>query len=266
MKCPIIAACLAALLAAAAAARAEEIVVLSARDGATQSLLLTVPENGPPAAAAILFPGGPGLIRLRTEGGRIRLGEGNFVVRSRQMFVDRGIVTAVVDAPSDQPQGMDDAFRLGDKHAADIVRVSEELKRRFPGAPIFLVGTSRGTISAAATGSTPGSGIAGVVLSSTLFSAARAGPGLSRFDYSTIKVPLLLVHHAEDGCNVTPYREARKLAESRKYPLITVNGGKPPTSGPCDPFSAHGYLGKEKETVDAIVNWMLKKPYSANIE
>jgi hypothetical protein len=56
------------------------------------------------------------------------------------------------------------------------------------------------------------------------------------------------------------------LAEARQYPLITVNGGLPPTSGPCDPFSAHGYLGKETETVDAIANWMLKKPYSTNIE
>ena len=89
---------------------------------------------------------------------------------------------------------------------------------------------------------------------------------MSAFDYSKIKVPVLVVHHADDACNATPYREARKLAASRKYPLITVNGGRPATSGPCDAYSAHGYLGKESETVNAIVNWMLKKPYPENIE
>ena len=258
---------LAVLLIVAATSHAEEIVTLSARDGPTQSFLLTVPGNGAPAAAAILFPGGNGLIRLRNEGGRIRFGEGNFLVRTRQMFVERGIVTAVVDAPSDRLQGMNDEFRFGDKHAADMKRVSEELKRRFPGVPVFLVGTSRGTISASAIGGTPGEGITGVVLTSTLtLSGGNQGPGLSKFDYSRIKIPVLLVHHAEDGCFVSPYSEARKLAETRKYPLITVNGGKPPTSEPCEAFSTHGYLGKEKETVEAIVNWMLQKPYSTNIE
>ena len=257
---------LTALLATASAAHAQEIVTLPTREGVTQSFLLTVPADAKPAAVAILFPGGPGLIRLRNEGGSIRFGEGNFVVRSRQLFVERGIVAAVMDAPSDQPQGMEDPFRLGDQHAIDVTRVSEELKRRFPGVPVFLVGTSRGTISAASTGGTLGDGVAGVVLTSTLFLAARSRPGLSGFDYSKIKAPILLVHHAEDGCNVTPHREARKLADARQYPLITVNGGKPATSGPCEPFSAHGYLGKETETVDAIVNWMLKKPYAVNIE
>lgn len=40
-----------------------------------------------------------------------------------------------------------------------------------------------------------------------------------------------------------------------------VFGGAPPQSGPCDAFSAHGYLGKESETVEQMVNWMLKKPF-----
>jgi hypothetical protein len=45
-----------------------------------------------------------------------------------------------------------------------------------------------------------------------------------------------------------------------------VKGGKPPQSGPCDPFAAHGYFGKEAETVDAIAAWMLKKPFAKEIE
>lgn len=266
MRSSIIALAVCVLFAVAATARAQEIVTVSTRHGVTQSFLLTIPADGKAAAVAVLFPGGPGLIRLRTEEGRIRFGEGNFLVRSRQQFVDRSVAAAVMDAPSDQPRGMDDWFRLSDKHALDVTRVSEEIKRRFPGLPVFLVGTSRGTVSAAAAARALGDGIAGVVLTSSLFLGARAGPGLSGFDYTKIKAPVLLVHHAEDGCNVTPYREARRLAEARQYPLITVSGGKPATSDPCEAFSAHGYLGKETETVDAIVNWMLKKSYPANID
>jgi hypothetical protein len=48
--------------------------------------------------------------------------------------------------------------------------------------------------------------------------------------------------------------------------LVTVFGGAAPRSGPCDAFSQHGFLGKESETVEEIVNWMLKKPMREEIK
>ena len=45
-----------------------------------------------------------------------------------------------------------------------------------------------------------------------------------------------------------------------------VRGGKPPESGPCDPFAPHGYFGREAETVDAIAAWMLKKSHPKDID
>ena len=79
MKTSFVIAVLAVFLSAAAIARAQEIVTLPTRDGVTQSYLLTIPAVDKPMAAAILLPGGPGHIRLRNEGGRIRLAEGNFL-------------------------------------------------------------------------------------------------------------------------------------------------------------------------------------------
>ena len=111
------------VLTAAQFAVAEELVTLPTRDGVTQSFLLAVPEAAKPAAAAVLFPGGPGNIRLRRENGEIKFGAGNFLVRSRKMFVDGGVAVAVVDTPSDQPQGMDDRFRLGDKQAETVAEI-----------------------------------------------------------------------------------------------------------------------------------------------
>jgi len=248
----------------------QEIVTLPTRPGVTQSYFLTsIPKNL--QAVAVLFAGSGGLINLRSENGQPKFNQGNFLVRTRAEFVKRGVVGAIFDAPSDQQGGwgMGDEFRLGDAHFADVSGVIDDLRKRFPGIPLFLVGTSRGTITAAAAGARLGQGVAGVVLTSTMFRQAprnsqEPGPGLSKFDFATIKSPVLFVHHVSDQCVSTPYSDAARLSD--KYPLITVYGGASPQSGPCDAFSAHGYLGKESETVEEIVNWMLKKPFREEVK
>jgi len=256
------------LLFGGAAATAQEIVTFSTRPGVMQSVFIaSLPQN--PQAVVVLFPGSGGLIRLRQEKDQIKFGQNNFLVRSRAEFINREVIAVVVDAPSDrQSSGMSDDFRLGTEHFTDISAVVADVGKRLTGLPIFLVGTSRGTISAAALGARFGSGLSGVVLTSTMFRAAGArsnepGPGLSRFDFTTVKVPVLFVHHVSDQCGSTPYGDAARLGE--KYPLISVFGGRAPESGPCDPFSAHGYFGKESETVEQIVNWMLKKPFREEV-
>jgi pimeloyl-ACP methyl ester carboxylesterase len=255
---------LAALSVVASLAPAQEIVTLATRADATQSYLLVAPKEAP-QAAAVLFPGGAGNIRLRTEDGEIKFGPNNFLVRTRTLFASREIAAAVVDAPSDQAGGMTDEFRTGDRHLADIRGVIADLRKRYPGKPVFLVGTSRGTLSAAYAARALGKDVAGTVLTSAVYtnSGKRPGPVLGGFNFGALGAPLLIVHHREDGCRVTPYSEALRLAD--KYPLISVTGGKPPESEPCEALSAHGFLGKEEETVEAIVNWMLKKPHRSEI-
>ena len=255
---------------AAAALAQQEIVTLPARPGVTQSYFLTsMPKEL--GAVAILFPGSGGLIQLRNENGKPRFNTGNFLVRSRSEFIKNKVAAAILDAPSDQQGGwgMSDEFRLGADHLTDITAVVSGLKRRFSGVPLFLVGTSRGTISAGALGARLGQEVDGVVLTSTMFRQAprnskEPGPGLSKFDFATIRVPLLFVHHASDQCESTPYGDATRLAD--KYPLISVIGGSPPQSGPCDAFSQHGFLGREPETVEQMVNWMLKKPFRESVK
>ena len=253
------------ILSLAAFAHAQQIVTLSTRPGVTQSYFLArVPQE--PRAIAVLFPGSGGLINLRSENGQIKFGGENFLVRSRVEFVKRGVIAAIVDAPSDQQSGwgMTDEFRFSEQHFTDMAAVVGDLNKRFPATPLFLVGTSRGTVSAAALGVRFGQQVAGVVLTSTVFRATgrnstEPGPELSKFDFATIKIPLLFVHHVSDQCAATPYADAQRLSD--KYPLISVLGGLPPKSGPCDPFNYHGYYGKESDTIEEIVNWMMKKPF-----
>lgn len=248
----------------------QEIVTLATRPGVTQSYFLTsIPKDL--GAVAILFPGSGGLIQLRNENGKPRFNTGNFLVRSRAEFIKNKVAAAILDAPSDHQGGwgMSDEFRLGADHLTDISAVVNGLKQRFPGVPLFLVGTSRGTISAGALGARLGVEVAGVVMTSSMFRPAprnskEPGPGLSKFDFATIHVPLLFVHHASDQCESTPYGDAARLAD--KYPLISVIGGSPPQSGPCDAFSQHGFLGREAETVEQMANWMLKKPFRDSVK
>jgi pimeloyl-ACP methyl ester carboxylesterase len=258
------------LLSSVIGASAQEIVTLSTRPGVTQSYLISSgPKN--PQAIAILFPGSGGFIRIRREQEEIKFNNDNFLVRSRVEFTKRGVVAAIVDAPSDQQAnwGMTDEFRKSEQHFMDISAVTSDLEKRFSRLPLFLVGTSRGAVSAAALGARFGNRVAGVALTASMFRPAgrrsnEPGPGLSGYDFAAIKAPLLFVHHVSDQCSVTPYGDAARLVDD--YPLISVFGGSSPQSDPCASYSAHGFFGKESETVEQTVNWMLKKTFIEEVK
>ena len=249
-----------------AAAFADQIVTLKTRGDSTQSYLLLADTGVAPKAVAVMFPGGQGQVRLPADISQLQLGaRGNFLVRTREMFRDQELVVAIIDAPSDRQQaGMDDGFRAGREHSDDVAAAVKDLRGRFPSAKVFLVGTSRGTLSAAHAGRALSSAVDGVVLTSTVLFSGRRGMSLSGFDFGAIKAPLLFVHHAQDACRVCPYSAAENLG--RTYPLITVRGGKPAESEECEPLSAHGYYGKEAETVGAIKNWILGRPFPKTVE
>lgn len=253
------------VLLSATVVRAEEIVTVSGRKGEKQSYLL-MHNASTPKAVAVMFPGGEGLLKLRAEAGAAKFMLGsNFLVRTRGMFRDDDIAVAIVDAPSDQQRaGMDDGFRTGQAHVDDIVAVVKDLRSRFSGSKIFLVGTSRGTLSAAYAGRALGDAIDGVTLTSTVFYPGKRGSGLYGFDFGAIKAPLLFVHHVYDACRGCPFGPAESLG--RRFALVSVSGGNPAQSDPCGPFAAHGYFGREPETVKAIKNWMLGRPFSKAID
>lgn len=234
----------------AQAAVKEEIVTLPSVGGTTVPYLKSWDDTAAPRIAAVLFNGGGGRVGLAH---RIPRPGANFLVRTRALFNAQGIATAVIDVPSHLEE-MDDTYRMSRRHADDVAAVVNDLRKGFGEVSVFLVGTSRGTVSAAYAGSALGPTVAGVVLTSSLFNATRVGPGLSGFDYASVKSRLLFVHHADDACFATPYSMAERAA--RNFPLVTVRGGDTPRSGPCDPFSPHGFLGVEEPTVRAITGWM----------
>lgn len=257
------------LLAAIFPAQARGIVTLQTRPGVQLSYFVTGMDGVEPKAVALMLIGGGGNIHLRQEGGKVKFGAQNFLPRARSEFMSAAIQPVILDNPTDQQAGtgMSDEFRRSAEHLADMRAVVTDVKRRFPGLPVFIVGTSRSTLSAAYLARAMAGEVSGAVLSSSLFFAsagAGARPALASFDWDSVKVPLLIVHHRADGCGATPYYAAEPLA--KRFPLISVSGGEPAKTGPCDPLSAHGYFGREAETVAAIAAWMLGKPFAREIE
>ena len=255
-----------ALLGAVPCATAQELASVASRPGVTQPFVILPADGRSPRAIALLYVGGGGRINARREDGEVKFGARNFLPRAGAEFARNDLLPVVMDAPSDSPE-LTDGYRTGREQSADARAVIDELKRRFPGLPVYVVGTSRGTLSAAFLGRDLGGEIAGVVLTSSLFGSAnprRQAATLRGFDYRSIGSRLLFVHHRDDSCEHTPYPSASRL--SPPYDLITVSGGKPSESAPCEPFSAHGFFGVEAATVDAIAAWMLKRPFPKQVQ
>ena len=243
-------------ISSAHAAVKEEAVYLPTRIGVIQPVLITSDTETPPEAIVILFAGSEGYVGIKPDQ---PVTNGNFLVRSRRIFVQNHLATVVVDCPSDSKDGIGSSFRTGKEHAADISAVIDELNRRFPGLPVYLIGTSMGTISSAYVAEKIQSKIKGVVSTSTVFDAMNFPP-------KGITVPVLLVHNTDDGCRVAPYSGARATAKAYGYPLISVHGGSFATGKAASgPFSPHGYLNKEEPTISAIVNWIFARPFETDI-
>jgi pimeloyl-ACP methyl ester carboxylesterase len=230
--------------------------------GATQAFILIKPDH--PVASVVLFAGGPGALGLKSASS-MKWGAENFLVRTRDKFAGHNFMVAVVDAPSDQQQGMNAIFRMSNAHADDIGAVAGYLKNQ-AGVPVWLIGTSMGTFSAAG-GAIAAKNIDGLVLTSTITRAmpdwiiAKTHPnGVASMALPKITVPTLIVSHRKDACKVSPAANAPKLrirlTKASKVEIALLDGGDPPQSDPCEAKAAHGYFGIETETVDTIAKFV----------
>jgi hypothetical protein len=211
----------------------------------------------------ILFAGGDGALHL-DSGGRIAALGGNFLVRNRGRFAERGFMVAVPDAPSDHANGLS-RFRGSREHAEDIRAMIATLRATAP-APVWLIGTSMGTVSAANGAARLHEGGAdGLVLTSTITRwNKREGESVGDVKLKDIAIPTLVVHHREDACQFTPFSDIpgllRDLSKAPRRELITFEGGEPPQSSPCEARAAHGYLGLDAQVVNAIADWIIATP------
>jgi pimeloyl-ACP methyl ester carboxylesterase len=247
------------LLAAAGSVQAasSRLVSIKTPRGVKQAFILITPDK--PVASVILFAGGHGGLGLKSASS-MAWGAGNFLVRTRDLFAAQGFAVAVVDAPSDHRK-MTAMFRMSAAHAGDIAAVAAYLKKQ-ANMPVWLIGTSMGTFSAAE-GAIAAGNVDGLVLTSTITGAEpkwkikHSHPdGVASMALARVTVPTLIVAHRHDGCEVSPASGAPKLkahlSKARKVDIVLLDGGKPPASEPCEAKAQHGYFGIETKAVGAI--------------
>jgi hypothetical protein len=228
------------------------------REGYTISALVT--HHTAPQAfrhGVALFAGHPGILKLREEDGALRFDlRGNFLVRSRRQWLDDDILVAVVDAPSDQWAAFSQQWRETPRYGADIAALLNDISARYKVADWTFVGTSEGSISSFHAARMNPMLARRLIETASVFSPSRNGPGLSGIDLGTLPAATLWVHHEDDPCRYTAYRDAKEFAEKSGKPLLTMRGGGPGRGGPCEAYTAHGFVGVERDTVRAMLDWI----------
>lgn len=210
--------------------------------------------NGPaaPRAVVFVFAGGDGAVAFTPAGQFTRLG-GNFLLRTQSLWLAQGFAFATLGSPSSL---------LGQRHtpayAATIGRAIDFIRTKTT-APIWLIGTSMGSIAAAnGAASLPGK-IAGVVLTSSVAGPSRAGETVFDSNPGAIAVPALVVANRGDTCpSAGPGFAPQILAALARSPRkdVIYFESHQSQSEPCEAMSPHGYLGIESDVVQRIAGWI----------
>lgn len=234
----------------------EQFLNLSTREGVTVPTWVISPR--PAQASVVLFAGGSGKLKISDDG---ISKNGNFLIRSRDLFAEQGFVVLIPDVPSDQ--GDLHLFRTSENHAVDIKAMIAWLRKHNPGKPVWLIGTSRGVLSAASAAAkfAPEQGPDGIILSASVTRPSNAGAdSLQDIDLEKIMVPTLLVHHEQDECYITPFEDIPKLLTELKQvkskQIKSYRGGEN-LGHECRSRSYHGFKGIEDTVVHNMRDWIL---------
>ena len=229
------------------------LITLDTRLGVTQQILIEQPDNS--KASLVLFAGGKGKLKLGSDKYK---SNGNFLIRTRQLFIDKGFTTILIDAPSDKQGklGMLKGFRNTQEHVQDIEAVLDYIKT-LNDKPIWLVGTSRGTESAGYAAVNLNNKIDGLILTSSISKTNKNGTSIASLPLEKLTVPVLAIHHSQDACKTTRPSVVKDIKHkvhnsSRVEIKLFIGGDTPRSSNPCQARTYHGYFGLEAEVVDYI--------------
>jgi hypothetical protein len=103
-----------------------------------------------------------------------------------------------------------------------------------------------------------GGGPDGIVLTSTILADPRS-TAVPEMNLEKLKIPVLVVHHEEDGCRLCRFsdipRLMRRLAGLERKALFSFKGGSS-VGNPCGGRAYHGYNGLEHDVVAKITAWI----------
>jgi pimeloyl-ACP methyl ester carboxylesterase len=199
-------------------------------------------------------------------GGYGRIGDdgwpagGNFLIRTGKLWAAHPFNVVMVGRPTDGIDLSHGPVRTGESHAADNVAIFRAIKQKSR-VPLWVVGTSMGTISATAAAIRDTEHlIAGVVLTSSILAYKIRG-AVPTQSLEKITVPVLIVHHEHDACWACSPHEVHSVASALigapVKKTILVAGGAGATGDPCEPLHHHGFVGMRQQVVETIANWII---------
>ena len=232
----------------------EQVVDLPLGAGLTQRILSEAPAR--PRATLVMLAGGSGDVGVRRDGDLRH--DDNFVVRTRADWVARGYAVLIPDTV--------DRANLRGVHSstayAELVQGLAAYARRQFGGPVFLVGTSQGTIAAmnGAAHARPGL-VSGVVLTESVSVPGRLSTEtVFDADPQGVRVPALVIANRDDACDAAPPAMAPRIAAAMTHSpgvrVLVVQGGVQRSEKACGSLSPHGYYGIEGQVVGAISSWI----------
>jgi hypothetical protein len=231
----------------------EHVFELPLSSGETQRVIYLSPHS--PRATIVMLPGGAGNIGLMRDGD-VRRDE-NFAVRTRGMWIAKGYAVVI-------PDTIDRANLRGMRSSPEYASVVEALVRLAHAqafGPVFLLGTSQGSIAAAngAAHAHPGT-LAGVILTESVSRLGGSRETVFDTDLQDIRIAALVVANRDDRCNVAPPEDAPKIAAAMNHSpdvrVVEVSGGMDASARACGSLTPHGYYGIETQVVGAISEWI----------
>lgn len=219
-----------------------------------QGVLSVYGEDPKPEKLLVIVSGHPGVTRpYIDQAGKIQTKQhGNFLVRSRQFMISKKVALLLLDCRSDFMDICDDQYQASAQRAQDVLTLVASVKDLYPTIrEIWAVSTSRGAVSTAGFLKHTEKSFSGVIHTASTFSKATE-QGLDFGPYKN--TPQFLVHHKDDPCGLTLYRDAYMTAAKWNIPLITVEGGSGFRGQKCQAFTQHGFAGMEEQTGAAILS------------
>jgi alpha-beta hydrolase superfamily lysophospholipase len=249
---------LATLTAIPAHAQSESVVEIPSRDQKIRAIVIK-PAN--PIGSVILLVGGQGVMAISPEG-KIGWGAGNQVIRTRASYAAAGFVTIVPDAAPDMgtPASPKGGYRFSPQHGQDLAAVVAYA--RGIKAPVAIVGTSRGAVSAGILlAQASGAGRPDfMVLTAPMLMTYGDQPSFQKSlnnSPARAQLPFLVVGHRKDTCKYTspPSIEAFTKWHGGKVDVVLLDG--PEGKGdPCEAQSAHGFAGIDGTVVSTVTGWI----------
>ena len=193
---------------------------------------------------------------------------GNFVIRNAPRFMNVGLHVLMVDVAPAHLTGISDDDRAGGTHASEVAAIIADARTQWPGLKIWLVGTSKGTISVASCAAnfpSNSNGPDGIVLTSSVTAQTKPAPPTPAktvldIPLENIRARCLLISHESDSCVTSPPANNSIILgrlDSATVPAWQrLTGGFFAAANPCQAFAHHGFNGSADDLVGKMTTYM----------